>query len=189
MKKLILAGLVAASVANAELINISPSALLQVEGVTVSAGYVLEIFQDVNSDNGATYYNDIRLDNTGSVTGTTGGNTSDDVAITLSGSLTSVDAGGGNIVISSLIGQSVNANDALYTVIYNASSKGAATEFAVFESTPYVVAAGVGVTLPNGTYGVGSATGNWQVIPEPATIGLLGIAGAGLFAARRKTQA
>ena len=31
------------------------------------------------------------------------------------------------------------------------------------------------------------ATG--QVIPEPATIGLLGIAGAGLFAARRKTQA
>jgi hypothetical protein len=30
---------------------------------------------------------------------------------------------------------------------------------------------------------------NTQVIPEPATIGLLGIAGAGLFAARRKTRA
>lgn len=30
---------------------------------------------------------------------------------------------------------------------------------------------------------------NGTVIPEPATIGLLGIAGAGLFAARRKTRA
>lgn len=32
-------------------------------------------------------------------------------------------------------------------------------------------------------------TANSTVIPEPATIGLLGIAGAGLFAARRKTLA
>ena len=34
-----------------------------------------------------------------------------------------------------------------------------------------------------------SAQGTQTVVPEPATIGLLGIAGAGLFAARRKTQA
>ena len=34
-----------------------------------------------------------------------------------------------------------------------------------------------------------AAQGDQTVIPEPATIGLLGIAGAGLFAARRKTLA
>jgi hypothetical protein len=34
-----------------------------------------------------------------------------------------------------------------------------------------------------------SALASETVIPEPATIGLLGIAGAGLFAARRKTRA
>ena len=41
----------------------------------------------------------------------------------------------------------------------------------------YFVDGGVGITA------------NSTVIPEPATIGLLGIAGAGLFAARRKTLA
>ena len=40
----------------------------------------------------------------------------------------------------------------------------------------------------NNTF-VDIATAGTTVIPEPATIGLLGIAGAGLFAARRKTQA
>ena len=37
--------------------------------------------------------------------------------------------------------------------------------------------------------GVDGLTANGTVIPEPATIGLLGIAGAGLYAARRKTLA
>ena len=34
-----------------------------------------------------------------------------------------------------------------------------------------------------------ASAANMTIIPEPATIGLLGIAGAGLFAARRKTRA
>lgn len=49
-----------------------------------------------------------------------------------------------------------------------------------------------GTPPPPENYFVDGGTGlqaSTTVIPEPATIGLLGIAGAGLFAARRKTQA
>ena len=34
----------------------------------------------------------------------------------------------------------------------------------------------------------GSTDAQWTVVPEPATIGLMGIAGVGLFAARRKVS-
>jgi hypothetical protein len=49
-----------------------------------------------------------------------------------------------------------------------------------------------GTPPPPENYFVDGGTGltaTTTVIPEPATIGLLGIAGAGLFAARRKTRA
>lgn len=38
------------------------------------------------------------------------------------------------------------------------------------------------------TFAGGNVTTNVQVIPEPATIGLMGIAGLGMFLARRKTR-
>ena len=69
-------------------------------------------------------------------------------------------------------------------------------DFAAIDSSAWVYDASAPGTIYQGnlTGGTGGtfvdiATAGTTVIPEPATIGLLGIAGAGLFAARRKTQA
>ena len=181
MKKVIVGLVVAAiaSVASAELINWAPSALLTVEGTVVEAGWVIQMFQDVNSDNTGTWYDELVLDNSGL-------STTDDILF--GASTLSMDAGGGNVVISTLANVSVDAGNNLYSVIFNSADMATATAYAVFESTPYVVSAGSGVSLPNGTMGVGAAAGSWQAIPEPATVGLMGVAGLGLFLARKKAR-
>lgn len=77
--------------------------------------------------------------------------------------------------------------------IFNAPTQAEATMF--LDSVAMVLADVEGapppgafdVTFDHGTYA--APAGQWQaVVPEPATFGLMGIAGLGLFLARRKTQ-
>jgi hypothetical protein len=76
--------------------------------------------------------------------------------------------------------------------IYNATTKGAASHYldsSAFLLGDYEIASpdDLKVTFNFGTYA--SPTGAWQVIPEPATIGLFGIGAVGAWMLRRSKKA
>jgi hypothetical protein len=90
--------------------------------------------------------------------------------------LTQLGAAGGTVYARIFQDSSVGAGSFYYEDSFVASDLNTAT---TPPPTPELFDVGGG----------GVALASSTVIPEPATIGLLGIAGAGLFAARRKTRA
>jgi hypothetical protein len=78
----------------------------------------------------------------------------------------------------------------VFTVVFDAADKGSALNYMVVDTAAF----NSGDAAPPATsinYNVDSpiSTGaTWAAIPEPATIGLMGIAGMGMFLARRKVR-
>ncbi|VGO21231.1 hypothetical protein SCARR_03303 [Pontiella sulfatireligans] len=78
----------------------------------------------------------------------------------------------------------------LYTVLFNNADKLLASQYLVVDAATV----GSGAVQAPGTpvgYTLGAPVGTWQTvvaIPEPATLGLMGIAGLGMYLARKKVR-
>mgnify|MGYP003573283988 CR=1 FL=1 len=82
----------------------------------------------------------------------------------------------------------VNELDTVSAVLYDAPSSGSALNFIV--SAPVVVPDLTDPIAPGSNEVTFDFSGSsWEAIPEPATIGLMGIAGLGMFLARKKVRA
>ena len=77
-------------------------------------------------------------------------------------------------------------NDDVYSVVFNASSYGAATAFAVIDNGLFSMPSSFDPPKNYDTGGV--LAGDWQAVPEPATALLFGIGGLGAFIVRRNKQ-
>lgn len=83
-------------------------------------------------------------------------------------------------------------NTLVYTVIFDTPAVGIGSKFLVIDDGTFNTGAAqppataVAYTLPGAPTSGQAAWGT--VIPEPATIGLMGIAGLGMFLARKKTR-
>ena len=83
-------------------------------------------------------------------------------------------------------GSSIALGDNVYTVIYNASTFGAATEYIIVDSAPYALPS---TDVPN-TYSLTSVSGSWApivAVPEPGSIALFAL-GLVTLVARRKRR-
>lgn len=77
----------------------------------------------------------------------------------------------------------------VYTVVFNAASVGSASFFAVLPASLTTLPALGNPPAPIAQYaagGIGSAQGEWQVIPEPSTIAIMAL--GGLFFLVRKIR-
>jgi len=199
ISKLIVAGLFVASFAGAEVINWQPYYYLYDSAGALSADGIAQLYVDVGGDNAGTWYDDMQVDKTGALVGTGLGaqGTANDVMLGVVGNNSQVLAGfvGGGAVGS--LADPLTGGSSIYMVVFNAPTIAAASQSFVYEVAPYVVPAGSGVgSTPPADYFVAkvdgefnpiNAAGQWnEVVPEPATIGLMGVAGLGLLLARRK---
>ena len=193
MKKLLIIMLAVASVASADIFvnvftdygfeaNDGGVALNSDESARIDLLYVGAngAIDAVTGAGGGAFGDDVLL---GTFNFTNNGGTFDADAYFTSGEIQSADSsvtGASDYNVFGRIYQSSSA--AVNTWYYEGSI--AATPNVTLGTTPAPISTGYQIDVG------GTATAfNQQVIPEPATIGLLGIAGAGLFAARRKTQA
>ncbi len=77
-----------------------------------------------------------------------------------------------------------------FGALYALDDDGALTEFdSLVASTTYVTDPLSGGPLVGGAMPTAAGAGAVEVIPEPATLGLMGIAGLGMFLARKKARA
>ena len=156
-------------------------------GASLEAGWLVAMYRDVNKDNlgSGDWFNELRLDNSGSVT--SGGLTGDDVFLAFTTTL--VNPFSTLMTLQTQPDLNVQPDGAnVYTVIFDATSMALATSFVVVDATPFDIGAGgTGEPpLPPIAYSAGSSiAGDYQVIPEPAVAALLGIFGGGLLVARR----
>jgi len=82
-------------------------------------------------------------------------------------------------------GASLTYSDNIYTVIYNASTFGAATQYQIVDATPYVLPAGDAPA----DYLSSTVSGSWApivAVPEPGSMILFGLGVATLALRRRK---
>jgi hypothetical protein len=194
MKKLMVVLLAVASIASADF-NINTFSSFGIYDATGTTGVLPNngdtalielVFAGANGtiDTGSTF--DITLGDAAdgddvviaSTTFTNNGGLYEDYAAATFGTLTGAYQGGGEVYVR-LFNTASIADGSRYYVgsLFNAADQDLA---AVPAPTPQGYDLGGGLDSQ-------AATGT--VVPEPATIGLLGIAGAGLFAARRKTRA
>ena len=81
-------------------------------------------------------------------------------------------------------GGSLAQGDDVFTVIFNATTIGAATQYVIVDSATFDLPDPLGGP---GNYVLTSVSGTWQAIPEPTTLALLGI-GIGTAAAARRRR-
>jgi hypothetical protein len=147
-------------------------------GVSYTAGWLVELIEDVAKDGVTvgTMYDDHTM---------TGGDSFISTPITT----TLVNNKAGTFWGTSFgsPGASLELGDNIYTVIYNASTFAAATQYQVVDASPYVLPA----SDVNATYSQGNPpAGTWAPIvpvPEPGTIMLFAL-GLVTLVARRKRR-
>jgi hypothetical protein len=149
-----------------------------------TAGWLVELIEDVNGNgigiggiagSGSVLYDDRSFDQDDAFVGTP-------VTTTLQSGKTGTGWG----TTFGAPGSTLALSDSVYTVIYNAASFAAATQYQVIDSSPY--------TLPasdiDAAYTVTSVSGSWAPIvpvPEPGSIALFAL-GLVTLAARRKRR-
>lgn len=182
MKKLMfvcVCGLFVSSIASASLIDWASTQLSNDPevGASLQDGWLVRMYVDTSKDNTGSWYNDLRLDGTGGVTST--GLTSDDQFIGEFGELDYFIAW---VQLNPKTNINVADNSHVYSVIFNAATIGSATQFVVADSSPF----DVGVHDPAIAYDLGSSiAGDYQAIPEPTVMALIGVFGGGLMVVRR----
>jgi len=168
-------------------------------GSVAQKDWVVELYQDVGFNNQAGWQNTTTpgsglslINNAGVIQINVAGaglGTSDDAMLGLFTKIQSPVA-----AIKSLVASGLTVPDSiqLYSVIYNNVVKADATEFLVLDINTFnsgsVVAPGVPLNYNAFTTG-NPIVGQWTtIIPEPATFGMMAIAGLGMFLARKKTR-
>lgn len=179
MKKIVITGMAALFAGTTAMADLSwgYSADLVSFDATLAGGELVLMYQDVNGDTGAI----TQFDKLGAPAGD---GIADDILLSFSTTLLSGKAGvsyGTSIPTgdwASLLGESV------YTVIFKGGSIAASSQAVVVDPLTTALPAS-----DPGDYVLGSVGGSYvPVIPEPATFGLMGVAGLGLFLARRKSR-
>jgi hypothetical protein len=199
MKKAIVAVLICAAVsANAGLINWSGSAFsTDPDAVNFIKNSLVYMYQDVGNDNQAGWQNALRVNPDGTVSADGLFGTANDVRIAMSlesGGLelsTTVNNPAGTIKLLNQKSSRQIANDIqIYSVLFSEVSGpftfGLVSDAATFNSGA-VAAPGTPLAYNATLGGVIFGTQN-VVIPEPATFGMMAVAGLGLFLARKKAR-
>jgi hypothetical protein len=189
MKKLLALMLVAglAATAKAELVNWEVGGGLQVEGVAAEAGWTVRMYQAIDAREANWQNVGLKLNLDGSVAAGSSLGTAND---TFLGHFTetAIQPGFGTVIIAKPA-LTVSAGN-VYSVLFDIAN----TRYAVIDN---LVSVPVGTGNPGGTpaktYTIGTfpivdTVGNWVVIPEPGTVGMMGLAGIGMFLARKKTR-
>jgi hypothetical protein len=192
MKKTIVAMLVGAAVsANAGLVTWSGGAFsADPQAVEFSAGNLVLMFQDVGNDNAAGWQNDgtFKLNLVGDAVGSGSMGQINDVYLGFS--TTVLNPAGTIKLFAGKAGLAVPNSIKIYSIVFNAAAVADATVGYVTDATTFdsgtVVAPGTPLAY-NATGGQIFGTQN-VAIPEPATFGLMAIAGLGLFLARKKAR-
>lgn len=153
-------------------------------GAGYTSGWLVALYEDVSKDGWDS--TSINISN-----GSTGG---DDTYLGITTSLTSGKGGlaywGGTF---SAPAGSLAFNDRVYSVLFNAPTMAAATQYKVTTMTDGIFTGGGNAwfQLPaadaDGTYKT-TTMSSFQAVPEPATFLLFGIGGMGAFLLRRKQQ-
>jgi len=146
---------------------------------SVQTGWLVQMYQDVNGDSslGSLAFDTTAADGTFTVSG----NGSDDVL--LGSPLIGTTAGAAGLYVAfsyATVDASAAENSDVYTVLFNASSIGAATQGVILDSSTKSLGTGVG------TYAISSVDGSWQAVPEPATAMLLALGGGLAWLVRLK---
>jgi hypothetical protein len=189
MRKLfliVIATMTGSIVAHASFVVWSSDNLLTSAAGKVSAtsdGWLVAMYQDTNGDNAGAWYNELSLSPDGEVASTSGVTQDDAYLSTYVAYLSYNPSGstGEELQYGTSYG-GVTDNADVYTVIYNASSVGLASQFVVADSSPFNVESG---EITPHFYTVSGIAGDWQAIPEPAVAGLIVIFGGGMLIGRR----
>jgi hypothetical protein len=144
-------------------------------GTTLQGGYYVSLVQDVDDSGVALTYADLQLD--------------------LEIESSTVSAPFPGLTSITPVGLTAADNVPMYTVIYDNADKALAGFFVVVDATTIDSGAQYAPAVPL-SYAAGDSantgttviSGDWVAIPEPATLGLMGIAGLGMFLARRKAR-
>jgi hypothetical protein len=193
MKKTIVAMLVGAAVsANAGLVTWTGGSFgADPQAVDFSAGNLVLMFQDVGNDNAAGWQNDgtFTLNLAGDAVGSGSMGQINDVYLGFS--TTILNPTGTVKLFAAKAGLAVPDSIKIYSIIFNAAAVADATIGYVHDASTFdsgtVVAPGTPLSYNATTGGQIFGTQN-VVIPEPATFGMMAVAGLGLFLARKKTR-
>ena len=187
MKKLMFFLLVVVEAsANASLINWTSKQLSYDPevGSSLQNGWLVALYQDVDGNNASssTWYNELRINNDGTVTST--GVTANDVFLGITSVLEPDPVDGTSWTqLKTKANVSVTDNIYVYSVILNSSTMEGATASLVADEKPF----NVGANDPAVDYNLeDSIAGDYQAVPEPAVGGLIVTFGAGLVLVRRR---
>ncbi len=147
----------------------------------LETGWLVQMYHDVNADTLLADITSFWIDGTPS-----GGNSSDDVLLSEFSVFT--EEAKDELVFGDNYSPGVWAfleGEDVYSVLFNASTIGSATEAVILDATPF--------TLPDSdpaTYAISAVNNDWvSVIPEPGTMGLFAMGVVGLMAYRRRRAA
>ena len=148
----------------------------------IQNGWLVQMYEDVNTNSVLSSISSFDLSGT-----PTGTNVSDDQLLT---SLTASIITNGKNPLAKEWGVSVSPavwgglfNQSVYSVIYNASTIGAATEAVVVDASVKLLAG-----ADPATYSLSSVNNSWVAVPEPATFLLFAMGGFGAWLIRRKNM-
>lgn len=148
-------------------------------GVGFSEGWIVQLYQDVSGDSilSSLSFDTVAADGTF----LSSGNGSDDILL---GATTALALAKGSPPLNWAVAtQSVGDAIKVYTVVFNSSSMGSATQGIIIDAMTY--------TTPNGsvgTYTQNTVNGTWQAVPEPATAMLLALGGGLAWLVRLKQR-
>ncbi len=154
-----------------------------VDGVALQEGWVVALYKDSGKNNTGQWFNDLQLNQDGTVSISGGSGTSDDQLL----GLVNYTAMLVNPVLTFYnFSKTVQVEDNvdIYTVLFDSSDVTMASQYIVADSAP--TDSGAGDTGSPVSYNIGDTfSGTWQAIPEPAVASFIAIFGGGMLFARR----